>query len=61
MHFVSFIVILVSILIAAFLFGRGLVKLYHDKEKSRGLIAGGFMVGVWGIAIAAIVFGFFSL
>lgn len=61
MHFVSFIVVLVFILIAACLFGRGLVRLYQGNEKSRGLISSGFMVGVWGIVITAILFGFFSL
>ena len=61
MHFVSFIVVLVFILIAACLFGRGLVRLHQSNEKSRGLIASGFMVGVWGIVVAAILFGFFSL
>jgi hypothetical protein len=61
MHFVSFVVTLVFILVAACLFGRGLVKLYQGNEKSRGLISSGFMVGVWGIVIAVILFGFFSL
>jgi hypothetical protein len=61
MHFVSFIVALVFILVAACLFGRGLVKLYQGKEKSRSLISSGFMVGVWGIVVAVILFGFFSL
>jgi len=60
MHFVSFIVALVFIIIAACIFGRGLVRLYQGSEKSRSLIASGFMVGVWGIVIAAILFGFFS-
>jgi hypothetical protein len=61
MHFVSFIVALVFILLAACLFGIGLVKLYQGNAKSRGFISSGFMVGVWGIVVAAILFGFFSL
>ena len=61
MHFVSFIVALVFILIAVCLFSLGLIKLYQDSEKSRGLISSGFMVGVWGLVIAVILFGFFSL
>jgi len=61
MHFVSFIVALVFILVAACLFGRGLVRLHQGNEKSRGLIVSGFMVGVWGIFITAILFGCFSL
>ena len=61
MHLVSFIVALVFMVVAACLFGRGLVRLYQGSEQSRGLIASGFMVGVGGIAIAALLFGFFSL
>ena len=61
MYFVSFIVALFFILGAACLFGRGLVKLYQGNVQSRGLISSGFMVGLWGIVIAAIIFGFFSL
>jgi hypothetical protein len=51
MHFVTFIVAFVFVLVAAILFGRGLVKLYSS----------GFMVGLWGVVIAAIIFGVFSL
>jgi FtsH-binding integral membrane protein len=61
MHLVTFIVALVFIVVAAILFGRGLVKLYQKKEESRGLISSGFMVGLWGVVIAVILFGFFSL
>ena len=62
MHFVTFIVTFVFILAAAILFGRGLVKLYQKNNiKARGLISSGFMVGIWGIVVAAIIFGFFSL
>jgi hypothetical protein len=62
MHFVTFIVAFVFILVAAILFGRGLVKLYQqNNQKARGLISSGFMVGLMGMLIAAIVFGFFNL
>jgi Na+(H+)/acetate symporter ActP len=61
MHFVSFIVALVFVLIASCLFSLGLVNLYQGNEKSRDLISSGLMVGVWGIVIAVILFGFFSL
>jgi len=61
MFFVSFIVILVFILVAAILFSCGIVKLYQGNKKSRSLISSGFMVGLWGVVIAAIIFGFFSL
>lgn len=61
MHFVTFIVAFVFILAAAVLFGRGLVKLYQGSEQSRGLISSGFMVGLLGVLIAAVVFGVFSM
>jgi hypothetical protein len=61
MHFVTFIVAFVFVLVAAILFGRGLVKLYQGNEQARSLISSGFMVGLWGVVIAAIIFGVFSL
>jgi hypothetical protein len=61
MHFITFIVAFVFILAAAILFGRGLVKLYQGNEQSRSLISSGFTVGLLGVVIAAIIFGFFSL
>jgi len=61
MHFVTFIVAFVFVLVAAILFGRGLVKLYQGNEQARSLISSGFMVGLLGVVIAAIIFGVFSL
>ena len=61
MHFVTFIVAFVFILAAAILFGRGLVKIYQGNGQSRGLISSGFMVGLLGVLISAIIFGVFSL
>ena len=61
MYFVSFIVALVFMVIAACLFGRGLVKLYRDNRKARGLIATGYMFGLLGIVTSAIIFGFFNI
>jgi hypothetical protein len=61
MHFVTFIVAFVFILAAAILFGRGLVKMYQGNGQSRGLISSGFMVGLLGVLISAIIFGVFSL
>lgn len=61
MHIVTFIVAFVFILIAAILFGRGLVRLYQHNCKARGLISSGFMVGLLGVVVAAVIFGFFNL
>jgi Ni,Fe-hydrogenase I large subunit len=40
---------------------RGLVKLYQGDEQSRRLISSGFMVGLLGVVVAAVMFGFFNL
>jgi len=61
MHIVTFIVAAVFLAVAILLFGLGLVKLYRDKEPARGLISGGLMTAVWGIVIAAVLTGFFSI
>lgn len=61
MYTVTTIVAFVFILVAAILFGRGLVRLYQHNQKARGLISSGFIVGLLGVVISAIIFGFFSL
>ncbi len=61
MHFVSFIVALVLFVIAACLFGMGLVKLHENNGKARGLISSAFIVGLFVIIVPAILFGFFNL
>jgi Na+(H+)/acetate symporter ActP len=61
MHIVTFIVAAAFIIVAAILFGRGLVRLYQRNLKARGLISSGFMVGLLGVVISAILFGFFNL
>ena len=61
MYFVSFIVALVLFIIAACLFGWGLVRLHEDNQKARGLISSSFLVGLLVIIIPAILFGFFNL
>jgi hypothetical protein len=61
MHFVTFIVAFIFILTAAILFGCGLVRLYQGNGQSRSLIGSGFMVGLLGVVVAAITFGFFNL
>lgn len=58
----TFIVALVFILVAAILFGRGLVRIYQkNSERARGLVSSGFMVGLLGVVIAAIIFNVFNL
>jgi hypothetical protein len=61
MYFVSFIVFAVFIVIAACFWGRGLVRLHQGDEKAKDYISRGHMVGVWGVVITAILYGFFSL
>ena len=62
MYFVNFIVALVLAIIAACLFGRGLVILHQGhRKKARTLITSGFAVGLLVIIVPAILFGFFNL
>ena len=61
MHFVSFIVAFVFILVAAILSVNGLVKLHQGSEKARGLIRSGLMVSILGILASVIIFGFFTV
>jgi hypothetical protein len=61
MFIVTFVIVAVLCLLAAILFGRGLVRLYQDNEAAHGLITSGFTVGIWGIVVAAVIFGFFNL
>ena len=61
MYFVSFIVAIILLIIAAILFGRGLVRLYQGNRRARGLISSGFMVGLLGVIAAAVIFGFFTI
>jgi Na+/H+ antiporter NhaC len=61
MNFVSFIVALVLSIIAACLFGRGLVLLNEGNQKASGLISSSFLVGLLVIIIPAILFGFYNL
>jgi hypothetical protein len=60
MHFMTFIIVFIFLLVGTILFGRGLMRLYQRKEQARGLISSGFMVGLLGVVIAAIVFGVFN-
>ncbi len=61
MHIVTFIVAFLFVVVAAILFSRGLVRLYQGNARARGLISSGFMVGLAGVIISAILFGFFNL
>ncbi len=62
MFFVTFIVAFVLILLAAILFGRGLVILYQKRNvRARGIISTGFMFGLLGIVAAAIIFNVFNI
>ena len=62
MHIVAFIVAIVFVLVAAILFLLGLVRLYRkESTKARGLIGSGFMVGLLGVVVTAIIFVGFNL
>jgi hypothetical protein len=61
MLIISFIICAVVFFVAAVLFGRGLVNMHGEKENARSLISSGFVVGLIGVVIAAIVFGVFTV
>jgi len=62
MHVVTFIVALIFILVAAITFGFGLVKLRQNNSgQARSLISTGFLIGLLGVVVAAIIFGVFNL
>ena len=61
MHTVTFIVAFIFVALAAIFWGRGLVNIYRDRRNARALVSTGFMIGLAGLVLAAILFGFFNL
>jgi hypothetical protein len=60
-YFVTFAIVAVFVILAVIFWARGLVNLHREREKARGLLSTGFMIGVWGVVLAAIVWGFFNI
>jgi hypothetical protein len=55
----TFIVAIIFIIVAAILFGIGLVRLYKKSNlQARGIMSTGFIIGLVGIVIAAFIFNF---
>jgi len=61
MHTVTFIVALIFFLIAAIISGFALVQISKNKARARSTLTTGFSFWLFGIVLAAILFGFFSL
>ena len=62
MHLVTFLLVLAFVLVAAFIFVAGLVRLYQkNNNQARSLVSTGFIIGLLGVVIAVILFGFFNL
>ncbi len=61
MHTVTFIVALIFFVIAAAVFGYALAQLYRGDLRARNTMMTGFGIGLFGVVVAAILFGFFSL
>jgi len=61
MHTVTFIVALIFFLIAAIISGFALVQISKNEARARNTLTTGFSFWLFGIVIAAILFGFFSL
>ena len=61
MFTVTFIVVVVSVVLAVLFWGRGLVFIFRGGDKARGMLSTGFLIGICGVVIAAILYGFFNL
>ena len=60
-YIVTFAVMAVSALVAVIFWVRGLVKDQRSQESARNTMSTGFMIGIWGLVLAVILFGFFNL
>jgi hypothetical protein len=60
-YYVSFAVVMLAVLLAVGFWARGLVNLYHSRVKARDLFSTGLLIGIWGVVLAAIVWGFFNV
>ena len=61
MHTVTFIVALVFFLTAAIISGFALAQISRNEAKARNTLTTGFSFCLFGIVLAAILFGVFSL
>jgi hypothetical protein len=61
MHTVIFIIAGAIFFIASILYVTALVQQSRDNTKGRELMVTGFSLWLFGIIIAAVLFGFFSL
>jgi hypothetical protein len=61
MHTVTFIVALVFFLTAAIITGFALAQISKNEAGARNTLTTGFSLWLFGIVLAAILFGFFSL
>ena len=61
MHTVTFIVALVFFLTAAIITGFALAQISKNEARARNTLTTGFSFWLFGIVLAAILFGFFSL
>ena len=61
MFIVTFIVALAFTLAAIAVFGRGLVMLYQHDNRAQSTLRNGFLIWIFGVLAACIIFGFFSI
>jgi hypothetical protein len=57
---VTFVVALVLFLIAAAIFSLGLARLARNDPRAGDTLTAGFGIGLFGVVVAAIIFGFFG-
>jgi len=61
MHNVTFLVSFPIFVISAAVFVYALTLLARDDPRARDIMRIGFSIGIFGVVLAAIMFGFFSL
>ena len=61
MYIVTFIVTVIILIIAALVFGYGLIQLKNENKKARTTMGTGFVIALAGIIVAAILSGAFSI
>ncbi len=61
MPIISFFVVLVCVLVAAGIFSYGLWLLSRNNLKAGGTMNLGFGIGLLGVVLSAIIYGFFYL
>ena len=61
MFIVTFIVALVFTIAAAIIFCRGLIMQYNNDHRAQSTMRNGYLIWIFGILAACVIFVFFSI